>query len=70
MWVMAVAEPVVVGIRLMLLARGAEFSAFDRSVDVHISNIRKKLGDTPREGRWIRTIRGVGYQVPATEASS
>ena len=51
--------------RLMDLGRGAEFSAFDRAVDVHISNIRKKLGDSPREPRWIRTIRGVGYQVPS-----
>ena len=50
--------------RLMELARGAEFSAFDRAIDVHISNIRKKLGDTPRSPRWIRTIRGVGYHVP------
>ena len=48
--------------RLMDLGRGAEFSAFDRAVDVHISNIRKKLGEDPREPRWIRTIRGVGYQ--------
>ena len=50
--------------RLMALARGAEFSAFDRAIDVHISNIRRKLGDNPRDARWIRTVRGVGYQVP------
>ncbi|MEL6346942.1 MAG: response regulator transcription factor [Myxococcota bacterium] len=50
--------------RLMDLARGAEFKAFDRAIDVHISNIRKKLGDNPRSPRWIRTVRGVGYQVP------
>ncbi|MEM6296718.1 MAG: response regulator transcription factor [Myxococcota bacterium] len=49
--------------RLMELARGAEFTAFDRAIDVHISNIRKKLGETPGAPRWIRTIRGVGYQV-------
>ena len=56
--------------RLMELARGAEFGAFDRAVDVHISNIRKKLGDSPRSPRWIRTIRGVGYQVPSSEPGS
>lgn len=50
--------------RLMELARGAEYGAFDRAIDVHISNIRKKLGDDPRAPRWIRTVRGVGYQVP------
>lgn len=56
--------------RLMELARGAEFTAFDRAIDVHISNIRKKLGDDPREARWIRTVRGVGYQVPVRRESS
>jgi len=49
--------------RLMALARGAEFGVFDRAIDVHISNIRKKLGDDARDPRWIRTVRGVGYQV-------
>jgi DNA-binding response OmpR family regulator len=47
---------------LMELARGSEFGAFDRAIDVHISNIRKKLGDRASDPRWIRTIRGVGYQ--------
>lgn len=41
--------------RLMELARGAEFGAFDRAIDVHISNIRKKLGDRTSAPRWIRT---------------
>lgn len=51
--------------RLMELARGAEFAAFDRSIDVHISHIRKKLGDSARTSRWIHTVRGVGYQMPS-----
>lgn len=50
--------------RLMELARGAEYRAFDRAVDVHVSNLRRKLGDSARRPRWIRTVRGVGYQVP------
>jgi DNA-binding response OmpR family regulator len=37
------------------------FDIFDRSIDVHISSLRKKLMDDPREPRFIRTIRGVGY---------
>jgi DNA-binding response OmpR family regulator len=49
--------------RLMELARGSEHGAFDRAIDVHISNIRKKLGDRASAPRWIRTVRGVGYQV-------
>jgi len=49
--------------RLMELARGAEYAAFDRSVDVHVSNIRRKLADAER--RFVKTVRGVGYTVPA-----
>jgi DNA-binding response OmpR family regulator len=33
----------------------------ERTVDVHISKLRKKIGDDPRSPRRIRTIRGVGY---------
>lgn len=56
--------------RLMELARGEEFGAFDRAIDMHVSNIRRKLGDSSRAPRWIRTVRGVGYQVPLTREDS
>lgn len=36
----------------------------DRTVDVHISKLRRKLGDDSRSPRRIRTVRGVGYTVP------
>lgn len=48
--------------RLMELARGSADDAFDRSIDVHISRLRAKLGDNPRDPQRIRTVRGVGYQ--------
>ncbi len=47
------------------LSRAALFrraSGFDRSLDVHISNLRRKLGPTETGGERIKTIRGVGYQ--------
>ena len=50
--------------RLMELARGEEYASFERSVDVHISHLRKKLGDDPRKPTRIKTVRGVGYLVP------
>jgi DNA-binding response OmpR family regulator len=34
---------------------------FDRSIDVHISSLRKKLGDDAKEPRYIRTVRSAGY---------
>jgi DNA-binding response OmpR family regulator len=42
-----------------------EWQTFDRSLDVHISNLRRKLGDDPKEPRFIRTVRGVGYMMAA-----
>lgn len=52
--------------RLMADARGDEWAAYDRSVDVHISHLRRKLGDDPRKPTRIKTVRGVGYLVPRT----
>ncbi len=50
--------------RLMELARGEEWASFERSADVHISHLRRKLGDDPRAPRFIKTVRGVGYTMP------
>jgi DNA-binding response OmpR family regulator len=50
--------------RLMELARGEEFASFDRSVDVHVSHIRKKLNDDPKNPRFLKTVRGIGYTIP------
>lgn len=47
--------------QLMTLARGRDFIAFDRSIDVHISKIRAKLEPNPRSPRRIKTIWGSGY---------
>ena len=40
---------------------GRRASTFDRSLDVHISNLRKKLGPLADGGDRIKTVRGVGY---------
>jgi two-component system response regulator RstA len=48
--------------QLMELARGSAEDAFDRSIDVHISRLRHKLGDDSRKPKRIKTVRGVGYQ--------
>lgn len=47
--------------QLMTLARGRDFMAFDRTIDVHISKIRAKLEPEPRSPRRIKTIWGSGY---------
>lgn len=43
--------------------RDRNYDAFDRSIDVHISALRKKLGDDPKQPRFIRTVRGSGYML-------
>ena len=40
---------------------GTEYDGLDRSIDVHVSRLRQKLGDDPRQPRWLKTVRGVGY---------
>ncbi|MES2695458.1 MAG: response regulator transcription factor [Verrucomicrobiota bacterium] len=42
--------------------RSREFELFDRSIDVHIVSLRKKLGDSAEAPRYIRTVRGAGYE--------
>jgi DNA-binding response OmpR family regulator len=49
--------------RLLLEVADRDFESFDRSIDVHISSIRRKLGDDPKSPQFIQTIRGVGYMM-------
>nr|WP_320133452.1 response regulator transcription factor [uncultured Holophaga sp.] len=49
--------------RLLDLVAGRDYDALDRSIDVHISSLRRKLGDDPRNPRLIQTIRSVGYML-------
>jgi DNA-binding response OmpR family regulator len=43
--------------------RDGEWEVFDRAIDMHISMLRKKIGDDPKEPRFIKTVRGVGYML-------
>lgn len=43
-------------------ALGRELNAYDRSLDMHVSNLRKKLGTLADGEERIKTIRGIGYQ--------
>ena len=46
---------------LVRTALGREISPFDRSIDMHVSHLRKKLGHHIGEVERIKTVRGVGY---------
>ena len=52
--------------QLMTLARGRDFMAFDRSIDVHISKLRVKLKSSPKYGKSIKTVWGTGYMFVET----
>jgi two-component system, OmpR family, alkaline phosphatase synthesis response regulator PhoP len=41
---------------------GVDYFGDDHVVDVHIANLRKKLGDDPAAPRYIETVRGAGYR--------
>jgi len=45
-----------------VLPKGGRYDpSVDRSLDVHVSHLRQKLGDDAHQPRRIRTVRGVGY---------
>jgi DNA-binding response OmpR family regulator len=43
--------------------RDRHFDIYDRSIDVHISALRRKLKDDPKNPKYIRTIRSAGYML-------
>jgi DNA-binding response OmpR family regulator len=51
--------------RAKLLERvwGPDWFGDDHVVDVHVSNLRKKIGDDPGSPQYVRTVRGVGYRM-------
>lgn len=52
--------------QLMRLIHGREAKPFDRSIDVQISRLRRRLGDNPRTATLIKTVRNQGYLLAAS----
>lgn len=50
--------------RLQLIERIQDiaFEGYERTVDTHVKNLRKKIGDSPGEPQYIKTVYGVGYK--------
>ena len=58
---------------LALMLRGEQFTGVEfvtdsdaRAIEVHVANLRRKLGESPANPRWIETVRGVGYRLTAS----
>ncbi len=48
---------------LLEIVSGEAFEGYERTIDAHVKNIRRKLGEDPRSPRHLRTVIGVGYKV-------
>ena len=48
---------------------GYDFEGYERTIDSHVKNLRAKLGDDPKNPRWLYTVHGVGYrfEIPKDE---
>lgn len=47
---------------LVTRVQGYDYEGYDRTVDAHVKNLRRKLGDDPRSPRFVTTVTGVGYK--------
>ena len=52
--------------QLLALTHGHDADQFDRSIDILVSRLRQRLGDTAREPRYIKTLRNAGYVLAST----
>jgi two-component system OmpR family response regulator len=56
--------------QLLTLTRNREWEPFDRSIDIRIARVRRKIEDDPERPQAIRTVRGTGYMyVPPRDAA-
>lgn len=49
---------------------GYDFEGYERAIDSHIKNLRAKLGDDPKDSRFIHTVFGVGYRFESPDGDA
>jgi DNA-binding response OmpR family regulator len=49
--------------QLLDAIHGVAFDSYERAIDAHIKNIRRKIEDDTRDRRWIQTVYGIGYRL-------
>lgn len=52
-------------LQLLDLVQGEAYEGYERTIDAHVKNLRQKIGDDPRNPRYITTVYGVGYKLSA-----
>ena len=64
MWLLSINAGEVISREMMYeKLHGVQYDGVDRSIDLRVSRLRKKVGDDPNLPRMIKSIRGVGYQL-------
>jgi DNA-binding response OmpR family regulator len=48
---------------LVTRVQGFDYEGYERTIDAHVKNLRRKLGEGPRAPRYIVTVTGVGYKL-------
>jgi DNA-binding response OmpR family regulator len=51
--------------QLMEAAQGVAYEGYERTIDAHIKNLRRKLGEDPKDPHYVQTVFGVGYKLEA-----
>jgi DNA-binding response OmpR family regulator len=51
---------------LITRVQGYDYDGYERTINAHVKNLRRKLGDDPRQPRFVATVAGVGYKLGAT----
>ena len=49
--------------QLLDAVHGVAFESYERAIDTHVKNLRRKVEPNPREPRYVLTVYGVGYRV-------
>ena len=52
-------------LELINKVRGYDFEGYERTIDAHVKNLRRKLEPDPAKPRWVQTVHGVGYRLAA-----
>jgi len=48
---------------LVTRVQGYDYEGYERTIDAHVKNLRRKLGDDPKRPRYVATVTGVGYRL-------
>ncbi|MPM74452.1 Sensory transduction protein regX3 [bioreactor metagenome] len=56
------ADKVVSRLQIVEQTQGYTFEGYERTIDAHIKNLRRKLEENPKEPQYIQTVYGIGYK--------